>query len=80
MLIVGFLAALGVVGWMLIDGRKDKDAMKEIVNLIEEMKVRLSQEERKEIFGVGGVASKLTSKTTKEIIAKVKIKNGFKRV
>ncbi len=79
-LIVGFLAALGVVGWMLVDGRKDKDAMKEIVNLIEEMKVRLSTEERKEIFGVGGVASKLTSKTTKEIIAKVKIKNGFKRV
>ena len=79
-LIVGFLAALGVVGWMLIDGRNDKEAMKEIVNLIEEMKVRLSPEERKEIFGVGGVASKLTSKTTKEIIAKVKIKNGFKRV
>jgi len=79
-LIVGFFATLGVVGWMLIDGRKDKDAMKEIVNLIEAMKERLSPEERKEIFGVGGVASKLTSNVTKEIIAKVKIKNGFKRV
>ena len=79
-LIVGFFATLGVVGWMLIDGRKDKDAMKEIVNLIEAMKERLSPEERKEIFGVGGVASKLTSNMTKEIIAKIKIKNGFKRV
>ena len=79
-LIVGFFATLGVVGWMLIDGRKDKDAMKEIVNLIEAMKERLSLEEIKEIFGVGGVASKLTSNVTKEIIAKVKIKNGFKRV
>jgi len=44
------------------------------------MKERLSPEERKEIFGVGGVASKLTSDLTKQIIAKVKIKNGFKRV
>tara|TARA_R110001583_G_scaffold40068_4_gene128279 strand:- start:401 stop:1276 length:876 start_codon:yes stop_codon:yes gene_type:complete len=79
-LIVGFFATLGVVGWMLIDGRKDKDAMKEIVNLIEAMKERLSPEERKQIFGVGGVASKLTSNMTKEIIAKIKIKNGFKRV
>jgi len=79
-LIVGFFATLGVVGWMLIDGRKDKDAMKEIINLIEAMKERLSPEERKEIFGVGGVASKLTSNMTKEIIAKIKIKNGFKRV
>ena len=79
-LIVGFFATLGVVGWMLIDGRNDKEAMKEIVNLIEAMKERLSPEERKEIFGVGGVASKLTSDLTKQIIAKVKIKNGFKRV
>ena len=79
-LIVGFLASLGVVGWMLLDGKKDKQAMKEIVNLIEAMKERLTPEERKEIFGVGGVASKLTSDMTKEIVAKVKIKNGFKRV
>lgn len=79
-LIVGFFATLGVVGWMLIDGRNDKEAMKEIVNLIEAMKERLTPEERKEIFGVGGVASKLTSDLTKQIVAKVKIKNGFKRV
>ena len=78
-LIVGIVAALGVVGWMLIDGRNDKEAMKEIVNLIEAMKERLTEEERKEIFGVGGIASKLTSDLTKQIIAKVKIKNGFKR-
>ena len=32
-LAVGFLATIGVVGWMLIDGKKDKLAMKEIVLL-----------------------------------------------
>ena len=79
-LIVGFLATIGVVGWMLIDGKKDKLAMKEIVGLIEAMKEHLTSEERKKIFGAGGVASTLTSDLTKEIIAKVKIKNGFKKI
>jgi len=79
-LIVGFLATIGVVGWMLIDGKKDKLAMKEIVGLIEAMKEHLTTEERKKIFGAGGIASTLTSDLTKEIIAKLKIKNGFKRM
>tara|TARA_E500000305_G_C4021481_1_gene239099 strand:- start:1580 stop:2461 length:882 start_codon:yes stop_codon:yes gene_type:complete len=79
-LIVGIVAALGVVGWMLIDGRNDKEAMKEIIQLVEEMKVRLSPEERKEVFGVGGYASKVTSSLTKKIISHIKIKNGFKKI
>lgn len=79
-LIVGIVASLGVVGWMLIDGRNDKEAIKEIVQLVEEMKVRLSAEERKEVFGVGGYASKVTSSLTKKIISHIKIKNGFKKI
>jgi len=79
-LIVGIVASLGVVGWMLIDGRNDKEAIKEIVQLVEEMKVRLSEEERKEVFGVGGYASKVTSSLTKKIISHIKIKNGFKKI
>tara|TARA_Y100001963_G_C6787447_1_gene453627 strand:- start:1961 stop:2848 length:888 start_codon:yes stop_codon:yes gene_type:complete len=79
-LIVGFFATLGVVGWMLIDGRNDKEAMKEIVGLIEAMKEHLTLEERQEVFGSDGIASRMTSDLTKEIIAKVKIKNGFKKI
>ena len=79
-LIVGFLATIGVVGWMLLRGRDNEKAMKEIVGLIEAMKEHLTDEERKKIFGAGGVASALTSDLTKEIIAKVKIKNGFKKI
>ena len=79
-MVVGIVAALGVVGWMLIDGRHDKEAMKEIIQLVEEMKVRLSPEERKEVFGVGGYASKVTSSLTKNIISQIKIKNGFKKI
>ena len=79
-LIIGFFATLGVVGWMLIKGRDNEEAIKEVVGLIEAMKEHLTSEERKKIFGVGGVASTLTSDLTKEIIAKVKIKNGFKKI
>tara|TARA_Y100001938_G_C8063592_1_gene418803 strand:+ start:260 stop:1171 length:912 start_codon:yes stop_codon:yes gene_type:complete len=79
-LIVGFVAAAGVVGWMLIDGRNDKKAITEIVELIEEMKDHLNQDERKEIFGRDGFASRLTSDMTKKIIAQIKIKNGFKNL
>ena len=79
-LIIGFFATLGVVGWMLIKGRDNEEAMKEIVGLIEAMKEHLTEDERKNIFGSGGIASSLTSDLTKEIIAKVKIKNGFKKI
>ena len=76
-LIVGFFATLGVVGWMLIDGRNDKQAVKEIVQLVEAMKDRLNSEERREVFGQNGIASKLTHDNTKKIIAQIKIKNGW---
>ena len=76
-LIVGFVATVGVVGWMLLDSRNDKQAVQEIVQLVEAMKERLDVEERKEIFGYDGVASKLTHDETKKIIAQIKIKNGW---
>jgi len=76
-LIVGFLSALGIVLWMLVNGKKNETAMNEIVELIEEMKKVLSPADRKRIFGKHGFASKLTSDQTKRIIAHIKIKNGF---
>lgn len=79
-LIVGFISALGVVGWMLIDGRNNKKAVDEIVELIEETKEHLTADERREIFGRDGFASRMTSDLTKKIVAEVKIKNGFKNL
>jgi hypothetical protein len=78
-LIIGFVATSGIIAWMLIKGRGNEKAIKEIVELIEAMKEKLSPEERKEIFGKGNLASQLTSDLTKKIVAEVKIKNGFKK-
>jgi len=79
-LIVGFLATIGVVGWMLINGKRYETAIEEIVELIEEMKEHLDTEERKEIFGRNGFASELTSPMTKKIVSQIKIKNNFKNL
>mgnify|MGYP003630369141 CR=1 FL=1 len=78
-LIGGFLLTMAVIAYMLLNGKKNEKAMKEVVQLIEAMKDRLDSKERKEIFGPSGVASKLTSKITKNIIAKIKIINGWNK-
>ena len=79
-LIIGFLATAGVIGWMLLRGKNNEKAIAEIVELIEETKDHLTIEERQEIFGRDGFASRMTSDLTKKIIAQVKIKNGFKNL
>ena len=73
----GFLLTVVIVGFMLMNGSNNEKAMKEVVQLIEAMKDKLSAEERKEIFGQDGVASRLTSKITKNIVSRIKIKNGW---
>jgi len=78
-LIGGFLITMGVIAYMLLNGRRNEKAIKEIVQLIEEMKDRLSSQERKEIFGQDGVASQLTSTMTKNIVSQIKIKNGWNK-
>ena len=76
-LIGGFLLTAVIVGYMLLNGKNTEKATLEIVQLVEAMKERLSEEERKEIFGQDGVASRLTSPVTKNLISRIKIKNGW---
>jgi len=76
-LIAGFLLTMGIIAYMLLNGKNTEKATLEIVQLVEAMKERLTDEERKEIFGQDGVASRLTSPVTKSLIARIKIKNGW---
>ena len=76
-LIGGFLLTVVIVAYMLLNGKNTEKATLEIVQLVEAMKERLTDEERKEIFGQDGVASRLTSPVTKSLIARIKIKNGW---
>ncbi|MBC8442585.1 MAG: hypothetical protein H8D80_00180 [Proteobacteria bacterium] len=76
----GFILTMVVIGVMLLNGSNNEKALNEIVELIEETKEHLSPEERKEIFGRDGFASRMQSPMTKKIIAKIKINNGFKNL
>ena len=78
-LILGFVVTLGVIIWLLLDGKNDKVAMKEIVSLVEAMKHHLTEEERKQIFGPTGLASRMTSDLTKKVVSQIKIKNGLNK-
>jgi len=66
-----------IVGFMLLNGKNNEKAILEIVQLVEAMKDKLTDEERKAIFGQDGIASRMTSKMTKNIVSKIKIKNGW---
>ena len=76
-LIGGFLITLAIIAYMLLNGKNNEKATLEIVQLVEAMKERLTDKERKEIFGQDGVASRMTSSVTKNLIARIKIKNGW---
>lgn len=77
--VIGFLATAAIITAMLLNGKKTEKAMEEIIELIEEMKVYLSPEEREKIFGPGGVASEMTTDLTKEVISKIKIKKKLQK-
>jgi len=76
-LIGGFLLTLAIIAYMLLNGKNNEKAMLEVVQLVEAMKDKLSDKGRKEIFGQDGIASRMTSTLTKNIISKIKIKNGW---
>ena len=76
----GFILTMVVIAFMLLNGKHNEKAIAEIVELLEEMKQHLDAEERREIFGRDGFASRMQSLMTKKIVAQVKIKNGFKNL
>ena len=76
-LVGGFLLTLAIIAYMLLNGKNNEKATLEIVQLVEAMKERLTDKERKEIFGQDGIASRMTSPVTKNLIARIKIKNGW---
>ena len=78
-LIGGFLLTVVIIAYMLLNGKNNEKAMLEVVQLVEAMKDKLTDKERKSIFGQDGIASRMTSNLTKNIIAKIKIKNGWNK-
>jgi hypothetical protein len=80
LLILGFLTAIGMIAWSTINSKRNATAIREIVEMIQILKESMTDSERERIFGENGVASTVQSDLTKEIIAKIKEQNGFKKL
>ena len=80
LLIVGFVAAVAMIVWSTVNSKRNATAVKEIVEMIQILKETMTEDEQKRIFGPDGVASTVQSDLTKEIIAKIKEKNGFTKL
>ena len=82
--IVGFVGVSIFIIRNMMQGHTAILAIREIVELIEEIKDYMSNknlnEMRKEIFGPDGFANRFTSETAKKIIAEVKAKNNFEKL
>lgn len=83
-LVVGFIIVTLLLANSLVKGKGYEEAIREVVELIEEIKDHMSQSNldgmRKEIFGPNGYAIRFTNPITKKIIAEVKAKNHFEKL
>ena len=77
-LVLGFLVTMGLMGYIILGGKKKEVANEEIVELIEIMKGYLPPEKKEEIFGEGGIADSYTSKSTRLIVESIRTRKNFK--
>lgn len=83
-LVVGFILVVFMVGSSLARGKEYESAIREVVELIEEIKDYMSDanldDMRKKIFGPNGFANRFQNEITKKIVAEVKAKNNFDKL
>lgn len=80
-LLIGLIVGgVGMLVWSMVKAQRSSTAIKEIVEMIEILKETMTEDENERIFGENGVASKVQSDLTREIIGQIKEKNGFKRL
>lgn len=77
-LVVGFLTAIGMIVWSTILSKRNSTAVAEVVEMIEVFKEGITDAEKERLFGEKGIASRVQSEITREIVAKIREKNGFK--
>jgi len=80
LLIVGFVASIAMIVWSTIKSKRNSTAIREVVEMIEILKETMTDSEKERIFGTDGLASRLQSDLTMEIIAKIKERNHLKKL
>ena len=80
LLIVGFVASIAMIVWSTIKSKRNSTAIREVVEMTEILKETMTDSEKERIFGPDGLASRLQSDLTMEIIAKIKERNHLKKL
>lgn len=79
-LIVSFVGGIAYLIWGIYRANTVTLAVKEIVEMIEILKVTMTDQEREKLFGKDGVANLVQSDITKQVVSKIKEKNGLRKL
>lgn len=79
-LVVSFVGGIAYLIWGIYRANTVTLAVKEIVEMIEILKATMTDHEREKLFGKDGVANLVQSDITKQVVAKIKEKNGLRKL
>lgn len=79
-LIVSFVGGIAYLIWGIYRANTVTLAVKEIVEMIEILKATMTDQEKEKLFGKDGMANLVQSDITKQVVAKIKEKNGLRKL
>jgi hypothetical protein len=80
LLIASFVGGIGYLIWGIYRANTVSLAVKEIVEMMEILKETMTEGERERIFGEKGLASHIQSDITQKVVAKIREKNGLRKL
>ena len=79
-LVVSFVGGIAYLIWGIYRANTVTLAVKEIVEMIEILKTTMTDQEREKLFGKDGIADHVQSEITKQVVAKIKERNGLRKL
>jgi hypothetical protein len=79
-LVVSFVGGIAYLIWGIYRANTVTLAVKEVVEMIEILKETMTEQEREKLFGKDGIADKVQSDITKQVVAKIKERNGLRKL
>lgn len=79
-LVVSFVGGIAYLIWGIYRANTVTLAVKEIVEMIEILKTTMTDQEREKLFGKDGIADHVQSDITKQVVAKIKERNGLRKL
>ena len=79
-LVISFVGGIAYLIWGIYRANTVTLAVKEVVEMIEILKETMTDSEKERLFGKDGIADKVQSDITKQVVNKIKEKNGLRKL